>query len=188
MPANMGGCQGGAEQEVCQRRAIRVMARKTQVPIALKIKALRVFSLFLRQRQIKFGGRLNLAWHQRSLAAHGKSCSARRPVLAGAGKRLFSALFRVFSQSQKKPRPAELTGADGGRHAHAIGLRKGESFRLAVRWKQVIASSDAGTGYLADVSNESDNCRVTFQVLQDKPNFSITTDRLIGFFLCNLSA
>ncbi|MDQ3060293.1 MAG: hypothetical protein M3R45_12375 [Pseudomonadota bacterium] len=37
------------------------MARKTQVPIALKIKASRVFSLFLRHRQIKFSARRDLA-------------------------------------------------------------------------------------------------------------------------------
>lgn len=38
------------------------------------------------------------------------------------------------------------------------------------------------------MSNGSDNCRVTLQVCQDKPNFSIMAGCLIDIFLGNLSA
>ena len=43
-----------------------------------------------------------------------------------------------------KPRSAELAGVDGEPKAHAIRLRKGERYRLTVRWRQVIASSFTG--------------------------------------------
>ncbi len=45
------------------------MACTTQVPIALKIKASCVFSLFLRRYSIKLGARLHLSWGRRRLAA-----------------------------------------------------------------------------------------------------------------------
>ena len=53
-------------------------------------------------------------------------------------------IWKKASSRMKKPRSAGLAGVDGEHKAHAIRLRKGESYRLTVRWEQVIASSFTG--------------------------------------------
>ncbi len=94
-------------------------------------------------------------------------------------------LKKFSPPSMKKPRPVGLTGAGGGHKAHAIWLRKGEINRLAVRWKQVIASSFTGVGYPA-TSVESDNCRLNPRHRADKPNFSIAIPDVIDVFFDRL--
>jgi hypothetical protein len=66
------------------------MARTTQVPIALKIKASCVFSLFLGRYPIKLGARLHLSWGQRRLAALKAQLLARHARSFPKNKAVFS--------------------------------------------------------------------------------------------------
>jgi hypothetical protein len=51
----------------------------------------------------------------------------------------------------KNPGQMNCPGLAASVDAHAVGFRKGESTRLTVRWKQVIAPSYTGVGYPVDV-------------------------------------
>ncbi|MBG6075489.1 hypothetical protein [Polaromonas sp. CG_9.11] len=57
VPAGSVKSQGAKNRKFCQRRKIWFVACKAWLPTALDIKAIRVFSLFLRHCQIKFGMR-----------------------------------------------------------------------------------------------------------------------------------
>jgi hypothetical protein len=51
-------------------------------------------------------------------------------------------------EKQKTPAKQSWSGLTTGVYVHVVGVRKGESYRLTLRWKQVIAPRFTRVGYL----------------------------------------